>query len=85
MPETHEHLTCPFCENWNVIVKPGKNKCPECRSRFEIDDRLECVFADPDNIRLPVKGVVCPSCGLVQGIERKACLNCGIELNTAVH
>jgi uncharacterized Zn-finger protein len=85
MPETHEHITCPFCRNRFVIGKPDEVKCPECGSQFEIDDRLECVFVDPDNIRLSVKGVVCPSCGLVRGSESKACLNCGIEIKTAVH
>ena len=85
MPETMNTLICPFCRNRSAITHPGKTKCPECGSQFEIDDRLECVFVDPDNIRLPISGVVCPSCGLVQGDENKACLNCGIELNTAVH
>ena len=68
-----------------MIGKPGKGKCPECGSRFEIDDRLECVFADIDNIKMPVKGVVCSSCGLVQGGDTEACLNCGSKINTAVH
>jgi uncharacterized membrane protein YkvA (DUF1232 family) len=43
------------------------------------------VFADTDNIRLPVNGIVCGSCGLVQGGNRKICLYCGIRINTAIH
>jgi hypothetical protein len=38
-----------------------------------------------ENIRLPVNGVVCGSCGLVQGGNRKSCLYCGGGINTAVH
>ena len=68
-----------------MMAEPGKIKCPECGSLFEIDDRLECVFVDTDNVRLPENGTACLSCGLVQGLETKACLNCGLEINTAVH
>ena len=46
---------------------PGKTVCQECRTQFEIDDRGECVFVDPDNLRLPIDGIVCMRCGLVQG------------------
>jgi hypothetical protein len=52
---------------------------------FEIDDRAEGVFADTDNIRLPVNGIICGSCGLVQGVNRKSCLHCGLGINMAVH
>ena len=63
----------------------AKHAVKRWRSTFEIDDRVECVFADTDNIRLPVNGIVCGSCGLVQGFNRKSCLYCGLEINTAVH
>jgi hypothetical protein len=85
LSEINSYLICPFCEKHSVEPKPGKIICPECGSRFEFDDRLECIFADLDSIRLPVTGVVCTACGLVQGDGTKACLHCRIEINTAVH
>jgi hypothetical protein len=66
-------------------ARHGKTQCPVCNATFEIDDRVECVFADTDNIKLPVNGIVCGSCGLVQGGNKKSCLYCGIGINTAVH
>ena len=85
MPETHEHLTCPFCKNSIATKKPGKHICPGCGSKFEIDDRLECIFADLDNVRLPVTGIICPSCGLVHGGDNQNCLYCGSNISTEVH
>ena len=85
MSEPVNKLICPFCMNSDVIAKPGKVKCPVCDATFEIDDQLECIFVDLYNVRLPLNGTVCLSCGLVQGIESKACLNCGMEITTAVH
>ncbi len=58
-------LKCPFCLNHSVEAKPGKTTCPECSAEFEVDDRLECIFADTSKMRLPVKGFVCGYCGLV--------------------
>ena len=83
LSESHEYLTCPFCLNQCIDAEPGKTRCPVCSADFEIDDRVECVFADTDNIRLPVNGIVCGSCGLVQGVNRKSCLYRGIGINTA--
>ena len=85
MFESHEYLTCPFCLNQCTDAESGKTQCPVCDATFEIDDRVEGVFADTENIRLPVNGIVCGSCGLVQGGNRKSCLYCGIGINTAVH
>ena len=68
-----------------MIAKPGKTSCPVCKAKFEIDDRLECLFADLDNVRLSLKGTVCSSCGLVQSSDTSACLYCGMDINTAVH
>ena len=85
LSESHEYLTCPFCLNQCIDAEPGKTRCPVCSADFEIDDRVECVFADTDNIRLPINGIICGSCGLVQGVNRKICLYCGIEINRAVH
>ena len=79
------NLTCSFCLNQCIHADPGKTRCPVCDAIFEIDDRIECVFADTDSIRLPVNGIVCDACGLVQGRNRKSCLYCGIGINTAVH
>ena len=79
------NLTCSFCLNQYIHAEAGKTCCPVCDAIFEIDDRVECVFADTDSIRLPVNGIVCGSCGLVQGVNRKSCLYCGIRINTAVH
>ena len=85
LSESHECITCPFCLNLCIDEEPGKTKCPVCNAVFEIDDRVECVFADTENIKLAVNGIVCGSCGLVQGDNRKSCLYCGIGINTAVH
>ena len=85
LSENHECLICPLCLNQCIYAEPGRTKCPVCSADFEIDNRVECVFADTDNIRLPVNGIVCGSCGLVQGVNRKICLYCGKEITRAVH
>ena len=64
-------MKCPFCLNHSVEAKPGRTTCPECSAEFEVDDRLECVFADTEKMRLPVNGFVCVVCGLVQGVKEK--------------
>ena len=79
-----DHIKCPFCLNHNLEAKPGKTSCPECAAEFEVDDRLECIFADTSKMRLPVNGMVCGMCGLVQGGERENCLFCGTELITSL-
>ena len=56
---------CPFCENRYVMAKPGKVHCSMCYGEFEVDDRLECIFVDPDKLKLPAKSIVCPLCGLI--------------------
>jgi hypothetical protein len=85
MAETYHDLTCPFCSNRFIEAKPGFTRCPVCDAHFEIDDRLECIFASTEMIRLPVNGTVCSACGLVQGVETRNCLYCGMRINTAVH
>jgi hypothetical protein len=82
--QEHNQVKCPFCLNHRIVTKPGKITCPECSAEFEIDDRLECIFADISKIRLPVNGFVCSVCGLVQGDGKKNCLYCEVVLNTAV-
>jgi hypothetical protein len=80
-----DFLKCPFCLNHSVDAKSGKPTCPECSAEFEVDDRLECVFADTQNLRLPVNGFVCGVCGLVQDDENTNCVYCGAELSTTTH
>ena len=58
---------CAFCDHQGIEAKSGKTVCPECDAAFEIDDRGECIFVDPSNPRLPIEGIICPRCGLVQG------------------
>ena len=85
LSEIHEYLTCPFCLNQCIDAEPGKTRCSVCSADFEIDDMVECIVADTDNIRLSINGVICGSCGLVQGVNRKNCLYCGVGINTTVH
>jgi len=80
---THK-IKCPFCLNHSVKAKPAKTTCPGCSAEFEVDDRLECIFVDPQKMRLPVNGFVCGVCGLVQGHENRSCVYCGAELNTGL-
>jgi hypothetical protein len=79
-----DYLKCPFCLNHSVDAKPGKTTCPECSAEFEIGDRVGCIFADTKKMRLPVNGFVCSACGLVQSIEIRKCLYCGMEFNTTI-
>ena len=71
LSESNEYLTCTFCLNQCIHGEPGKTQCPICDAVFEIDDRVECVFEDTDNIRLPINGIIFGSCGLVQGAKQK--------------
>jgi hypothetical protein len=79
-----DNFKCPFCLNRRIEAKPGKTTCAECSAEFEIDDRLECIFADSSKLRLAVNGFVCSACGLVQGDENKNCLYCGSNLNLSL-
>ena len=58
------------------MPKPEKVRCPMCYSKFEIDDRLECMFADTDDLKLPKSGTVCAICGLIQDGDQLNCLYC---------
>jgi len=79
---TSDYIECPFYQGL-LESKTGKQKCPECDAPLEIDDRLECIFADTSNLRLPIHGTVCPVCGLVQGEGNDSCWYCGVGiLNT---
>ncbi len=79
-----EYLKCSFCLKNSVEAKPGKTACPECSAEFEVDDRLECIFADTQKMKLPVNGTVCGVCGLVQGGERGNCVYCGGDLGATM-
>jgi hypothetical protein len=43
-----------ICQKHIVEAKPGKTTCPECTAEFEIDDMIECIFADTEKMRLPM-------------------------------
>jgi hypothetical protein len=47
-------MKCPFCPKHSIEVKPGKTTCPECLAEFEVDDRSECIFINPNKLRLPM-------------------------------
>jgi hypothetical protein len=78
------NLKCPFCLNHILEAKPGKTTCLECSAEFEVDDRLECIFANIKKMRLPVNGFVCSACGLVQSDSADICLYCGKKLNASL-
>jgi DNA-directed RNA polymerase subunit RPC12/RpoP len=84
MHENQEYLKCPFCENRYIEAESGRHKCFECGSEFDIDDRLECFFANTEKLRLPAKGIVCPWCGLIQNEDVTTCLYCGRWVNSNV-
>ena len=69
-----DHILCPFCGCPEIEAKPGNTSCYACHANFYIDDRVECVFVDPKNLRLPLKGTVCPICGLIQGEDSEHCV-----------
>jgi hypothetical protein len=85
-PQQLNHLKCPFCQKHNIEAKPGKTTCSDCSAEFEVDDRMECIFINPNKLRLPVavKGTVCGVCGLVQGDEVEMCRYFGVELSTTL-
>ena len=86
MPDTEsfEIIHCTFCGYQGIEAKPGKTICPECAAAFEIDDRGECIFVDPGTPRLPIEGIICPKCGLVQGEESERCVYCGSAMNSKI-
>jgi hypothetical protein len=82
MPESN-YIKCPFCQGI-LELKAGKQRCTECGTKIEIDDRLECIFADPNDLRLPIKGNLCSKCGLLQDYGIDYCLNCGHPLSSTI-
>ena len=69
-------IRCPFCVDGNINAEPGKTECPACHAKFEVDDRIECIFVDLENPRLPLQGTYCRQCGLIQGGYRRYCYYC---------
>ena len=85
MIKTTELIKCPFCLSQSIEAKPGATSCPKCGALFEIDDRLECIFGDTENLRLPAIGTICVNCGLIQAGSHQNCLYCGAVISMAVH
>ena len=79
LDKTHA-MKCPFCGNHALDMKPEKTVCSECSTKFEIEDRSECIFVDVNNPKLPINGTVCNVCGLVQVEASETCMNCGEKL-----
>ncbi len=75
-------VLCPFCARGTIPAEPGKTVCQSCGAAFEIDDRVECVFVDVTDPRLPLEGIYCRVCGLIQSEEAQECLSCGADLKT---
>jgi hypothetical protein len=59
-------------------------ECPGCDAKFTVDDRLECVFADTSDLRLPIKGNICSNCGLLQDYGVDKCRYCGKEMSSTI-
>jgi hypothetical protein len=72
-------------QNQSIKARAGATTFPECDAQFEIDDRLECVFGDTDNIRLPAIGAICTSCGLLQADSHQNCLCCVAVIFSALN
>ncbi len=71
------HIRCPFCTEGKIPAEPGKTACQSCGAAFEIDDRVESIFVDLEEPRLPLEGTYCRGCGLLQPEESEECLYCG--------
>lgn len=75
------HSECPFCASENIRSDSGRMKCFDCLAEYEIDEGSECIFANTEDLPLPLKGTVCPYCGLLQGINTDKCRLCGTPIN----
>jgi DNA-directed RNA polymerase subunit RPC12/RpoP len=74
-----QYIECPFCSGL-VEPKIGKMKCYECKAQFEYSEKEDLLFADLDDLRLPVSGTVCSRCGLLQSEENRKCAYCGTRI-----
>lgn len=72
---------CPFCASGNLQNESGKMKCLDCLAEYEIDDSSECIIANTDDLRMPLRGTACPHCGLLQDMDTDKCRLCGTPIN----
>lgn len=79
------NMECPFCHKAAIPDKFGPATCSVCMASFLIDDRRECIFVDLSKPRIPLDGVYCSKCGLIQGHENESCYLCAESLDVAVH
>ncbi|WP_372678195.1 hypothetical protein [Desulfosarcina sp.] len=56
-------------------------KCLDCLAEYEIDERSECIFANIDDLHLPLRGTVCRHCGLLQRVDTDKCRLCGTSIS----
>jgi hypothetical protein len=75
------HSNCPFCASGNLRNESGKMTCLDCLAEYEIDERSECIFANTEDLHLPLRGTVCPHCGLLQGVDTAKCRLCGTSIS----
>jgi ribosomal protein L32 len=74
------HSKCPFCGSDSLRNESGKMTCLDCLAEYEIDESSECIFANTDDLHLPLRGTVCPHCGLLQGVDTDKCRLCGTSI-----
>ena len=78
-------MICHFCRQIDVGNDPGVICCPVWQTEFKIDDQGESAFVNVEEPRLPIKGVVCLECGVVQGARRVSCGYCETIVNKTAH
>jgi hypothetical protein len=78
-------MKCPFCQKATIPEKPGSAICPVCMASYRIDDRGECIFVNLEYPRIPLNGMYCPKCGLIQDEMNEFCYLCAEPLDIAVH
>lgn len=79
-----QFIECPFCQGL-VEPVPGRQKCLECKAQFRIDTKLNAIFADIKELKLPVQGTLCPHCGLIQDEMARNCAYCKQKLSSTTH
>jgi len=73
------YIECPFCSGL-LEPKLGRQTCPECHAGFVYDAGRHRIFVDTNDIRLPIQGIVCTRCGMVQSENARRCAHCRGEL-----
>lgn len=51
-----DQMICRFCRQSDIVDNSGTTICPSCKTVFEIDDRVECVFVNTDSLWMPMRG-----------------------------